>query len=474
MSRRNSIWINLDWLTVIIFMVMLLIGWISIYSAVYDETQSSIFDTSQRYGKQLIWIIAALVIASAVMLTDVKLFLFFSYFFYAFTILLLVAVLFFGTEVNASKSWFQFGGIQIQPAEFAKLATALAIAQYLSNTKQKINDAKVLFKSSVIILLPVMLILLQPDVGSSLVFFSFLLVLYREGMSGWVVFLFILLGVLSVLALLMTETAMLGILLLTSFAVLAIIFRNFRIIARGLMIFALVSGAVMGLYRILSPDTLIDIQLIVAAAFGSLVLLIISLLGRVSNAPVVLGFLITAIIYTYSVDYVFDNVLMPHQRSRINIVLGFEDDPLGQSYNINQSKIAIGSGGLTGKGFLQGTQTKFNFVPEQSTDFIFCTIGEEWGFVGSVFLLALFVIFLLRLLLIAERQRSSFARIYGYSVIVIFFTHLVINIGMTIGVVPVIGIPLPFISYGGSSMWAFTLMLFILLKFDAGRMEQLK
>ncbi|TVR71643.1 MAG: rod shape-determining protein RodA [Marinilabiliales bacterium] len=474
MSRSNSIWINLDWLTVIIFMVMLLIGWVSIYSSVYDETHSSIFDTSQRYGKQLIWIIAALVIAFAIMLTDIKLFLFFSYFFYGFTILLLLAVLFFGTEVNASKSWFQFGGIQIQPAEFAKMATALAIAQYLSNTKQKIHDAEVLFKSSAIILLPVMLILLQPDVGSSLVFFSFLLVLYREGLNGWVLLFFFLLGVLSVLALLMTETAMLGMLLLTSFAVLALIVRNFKLTARGLLIFALVSGAVTGIYRLFSPDTLIDIQLIVAAASGTLVLLIITLIGRVSNAPVVLGFLFTAIIYTYSVDYVFDNVLMPHQKSRINIVLGFEDDPMGQSYNINQSKIAIGSGGLTGKGFLQGTQTKFNFVPEQSTDFIFCTIGEEWGFVGSVVLLALFVIFLLRLLIIAERQRSSFARIYGYSVIAIFFTHLVINIGMTIGVVPVIGIPLPFISYGGSSMWAFTLMLFILLKFDAGRMEYMK
>ncbi len=474
MNRRINIWRNLDWLTVIVWLVLLIIGWISIYSAVYDDAHSSIFDTSQRYGKQLIWMIAAVVIAFSVILTDNKLFLFFSYFFYGFTILLLIAVLFFGTEVNASQSWFQFGGIQIQPAEFAKLATALALAQFLSNTKRKIHDPKVLVNTSFIILLPVMLILLQPDVGSSLVFFSFLLVLYREGLTGWVLFFFILFCVLSVLALLMNEINMLALLVLTSFAAIVTVLRNAKLTIRGLLIFAAVAGIVILFFRLAGTDIIVDLQLVIAAAAASLVLFIISAIGRISNAPLVLGFLFTAIIYTYSVDYVFDNVLMPHQRSRINIVLGFEDDPLGQSYNINQSKIAIGSGGLTGRGFLQGTQTKFNFVPEQSTDFIFCTIGEEWGFTGSLVLLALFVLLLLRLLYIAERQRSSYARIYGYSVIAIFFTHLVVNIGMTIGVVPVIGIPLPFISYGGSSLWAFTIMLFILLRFDAARMEFLR
>ncbi len=474
MSRRISIWKNLDWLTVIVYLVFLFIGWVSIYSAVYDDAHSSIFDTTQRYGKQLIWILAAVVIALAVLMTDNKLFLFFSYFFYAFAILMLVAVLFFGTEINASQSWFQFGGIQIQPAEFAKLATALALAQFLSNTKQKIHDPRVLTNSTLIIMLPVMLILLQPDVGSSLVFFSFILVLYREGLTGWVIFLFILFGVLSVLALLMNEINMLAMLVLTSFAALLIIVRDVKLTIRGVLIFTVVAATVLIFFRLAGQPAQLDTQLVIAAAAASLVLFVLSAMSRLRGVQLVLGILFTAILYTYSVDYVFDNVLMPHQRSRINIVLGFDDDPLGQSYNINQSKIAIGSGGLTGKGFLQGTQTKFNFVPEQSTDFIFCTIGEEWGFAGSLVLLALFVLFLLRLVYMAERQRSPFARIYGYAVISVFFTHLVINIGMTIGVVPVIGIPLPFISYGGSSMWAFTIMLFILLKFDAERMEFLK
>ena len=474
MSRKINIWANLDWMTVLVYLVMLFIGWISIYSAVYDEEHQSIFDTTQRYGKQLIWIIAAIVIAAAVLLTDNKLFLFFSYFFYAITILLLIAVLFFGTEVNASKSWFQFGGIQIQPAEFAKLATALALAQFLSTTKLKIHDSRALLTMGSIIFLPVLLILLQPDVGSSLVFFAFILVLYREGLTGWVLFFFILFGFLSVLALLLNEVNMVALLVISALSAYMIIGRNMKTAAKSVLIFALICLAVMGIFQLAAPGTMLVVKLITASVAGSLVLMGIAFRHKRNKASLLLGILIAALLYTYSVDYVFDNILLPHQRSRINIVLGFDDDPLGQSYNINQSKIAIGSGGLTGKGFLQGTQTKFNFVPEQSTDFIFCTIGEEFGFAGSTMLIGLFVFLLLRLIYLAERQRSQFARIYGYSIISILFTHFVINIGMTIGIVPVIGIPLPFISYGGSSMWAFTVMLFILLRFDAVRMEFLR
>ena len=316
-----------------------------------------------------------------------------------------------------------------------------------------------------------MLILLQPDVGSAIVFFSLIIVLYREGISGYVPFLMIVFIILSVLALLMNEINMLALLVALSFTAGLLISRNLKQTLRAAFVFIVAGIAVLGLYRLSSPGTPFAIQVIVAIIAGSLVLLVISFANRVKYAPLLLGFLITAVLYTYSVDYVFDNVLMPHQRSRINIVLGVEDDPMGQSYNINQSKIAIGSGGLTGKGFLQGTQTRFNFVPEQSTDFIFCTIGEEWGFAGSLVMLSLFAFLLLRLIFLAERQRSPFARIYGYSVVVIFFTHTVINIGMTIGLVPVIGIPLPFISYGGSSLWAFTIMLFIFLRLDASRME---
>ncbi len=471
MSRKIKIWANLDWITIMVYLILLFIGWINIYSAVFNDAHQSIFDTSQRYGKQLIWIIAAIVIASAMLLTDSKLFLFFSYFFYAFAILLLIAVLFFGTEVNASKSWFQFGSVQIQPAEFAKLATALALAQYLSTTKLKIYDNKALLSMAAIILIPFILILMQPDVGSAIVFFCFVLVLYREGLNGFVLFLMFLFLALSIIALLINEISMIAILVLSSFTAFFIIARNLKFSFKAISVFIVCSGAVLGIYRLLFPQTLLEFQLIVAAVTGSVVLLVFSLLNRMKYAAYVVIFLLTSILYTYSVDYVFDNMLMPHQRSRINIVLGFEDDPMGQGYNINQSKIAIGSGGLTGKGFLMGTQTRFNFVPEQSTDFIFCTIGEEWGFTGSVFLLALFIFFIIRLIYLAERQRSAFARIYGYSIMAIFFTHIIINIGMTIGVVPVIGIPLPFISYGGSSLWAFTIMLFIFLRLDAGRME---
>ena len=474
MTRKINIWANMDWITIMVYLVLLMAGWLSIYSAVYDEAHHSILDTSQRYGKQLIWITAAILIAFAVLLTDSKFFSFFSYFIYAFTIFLLIAVLVFGTEVNASKSWFQFGSVQIQPAEFAKLATALALTQYLSNTKQKLHSSKSLFSLGVIIFLPVLLILLQPDLGSAIVFFSFIIVLYREGLSGYVLFFMILFLFLSVLALLMNEVNMVILLVLSVFAAHMIFGRNPKLTLKATLIFILAGLAILGLYRLLSPHTILEIRLIVASVTGSIILFFLALYYRKIHAPILLGFLVTAILYTYSVDYVFDNMLMPHQRSRINIVLGIEDDPMGQSYNINQSKIAIGSGGLTGKGFLQGTQTKFNFVPEQSTDFIFCTIGEEWGFTGSFILLGLFAFLLLRLMHLAERQRTAFARIYGYCVVAIFFTHAVVNIGMTIGLVPVIGIPLPFISYGGSSLWAFTIMLFIFLRLDAARMEFLR
>lgn len=474
MIRKINIWTNLDWITVLVFLVMLLTGWISIYSSVYDEAHQSMFDTSQRYGKQMIWIIAAIFIAAVVMMTDTKLFLFFSYFFYGFTILLLVAVLAVGVEINGQVSWFQFAGLQIQPSEFAKLATALVLAQYLSSTKHKINSSKALFHVGGLVLMPVALIMLQPDLGSAVVFFAFILVLYREGLNGWVLFFIFVLIVLSVLTLLMSEINMLALLIVSSFTIYLAVGRNFTLTLKAALLFILSGLLILGLFRLVSPGTGLFMQLTISALTGCVILLFLSFMYRRNKAAMLLGFLITAIIYTYSVDYIFDNVLMPHQKSRINIVLGFDDDPMGQSYNINQSKIAIGSGGLTGKGFLQGTQTKFNFVPEQSTDFIFCTIGEEWGFAGTFILLSLFILLLLRLVFLAERQRSAFARIYGYSIIAIFFTHIFINVGMTIGVVPVIGIPLPFISYGGSSLWAFTIMLFIFLRLDAGRMEFLK
>lgn len=456
------------------YLFLLIAGWISIYSAVYDEAHQSIFDTSKSYGKQLIWMIAAVFIAATIMMTDSKFFPFFSYTFYGFTILLLLAVLFLGVEINGQKAWFQFAGLQIQPAEFAKVATAMALAQYLSNTRLKIHDARSLFKNSLIILLPVILIMFQPDAGSAIVFLSLVLVLFREGLNGYVLFFSGVFLVLSVLALLMSETGM--IILLVSGAIVThlVLGRNYKISLKAVLVFTVSGSLAMGIFHLLSPDSIFDLKFFAGALAGSLVIFLLSLLQRKRYAPLLAGFLLSALIYTWSVDYVFENVLMPHQKSRINIVLGVDDDPLGQSYNINQSKIAIGSGGLTGRGFLQGTQTKFNFVPEQSTDFIFCTIGEEWGFAGSFVTIGAFIFLLLRLLYLAERQRSPYARIYGYSLISVLFTHIIINLGMTIGLVPVIGIPLPFISYGGSSLWAFTIMLFIFLRLDASRTQYLK
>ncbi len=474
MSRKINIWANLDWISVLVYLILLMTGWISIYSAVYNDAHQSIFDTSQLYGKQLIWIVAALFIAAIVMMTDSRFFPFFSYFFYAFTLLMLVAVLFFGTEISGQKAWFQFAGMQMQPAEFAKMATALALAQYLSNSKQKINDPRELLNIAVLVFLPVLLIMLQPDAGSAIVFLSFMLVLFREGMSGYVLFFMFVLLILSVLALLMTEVNMILLLVLLAFISHLVLGRNIKLSLKAGLLFLLISLTVVGVFFLRSPHIQLEIKLLVAALTSCFILFFAALKIRKKYAPLLLGLLAAALVYTYSVDYVFENLLMPHQKSRINIVLGVDDDPLGQSYNINQSKIAIGSGGLTGKGFLQGTQTKFNFVPEQSTDFIFCTIGEEWGFAGSFVILSLFIFFLLRLVYLAERQRSAFARIYGYSLISILFTHIVINIGMTIGLVPVIGIPLPFISYGGSAMWSYTIMLFIFLRLDAGRTEFLK
>ncbi len=474
MNRKINVWGNLDWITVLVYLLLLLIGWLSIYSAGYEEASQGILDTSKNHGKQFIWITAAIFLAAAVMMTDSKFFPFFSYFFYAFTIFLLIAVLFFGIEVNAQKAWFQIAGIRIQPAEFAKLATALALAQYLSNSKQKIHDTRVLLNLAGIIFLPVLLITLQPDTGSALVFMSFILVLFREGLSGYVLFFMFIFMILSVLALLMTVTNMLILLLSVAFITHLALGRNVKLSIKAGFLFSLIGSLVIGIYYMFYSEALLEIKLIVAALTASIILFIMALAYRKRYAPLLMGFLITAIVYTYSVDYVFDNVLMPHQRSRINIVLGFDDDPMGQSYNINQSKIAIGSGGLTGKGYLQGTQTKFNFVPEQSTDFIFCTIGEEFGFAGSFMIISLFVFLLLRIIYLSERQRSSFARIYGYSLVAVLFTHITVNIGMTIGAVPVIGIPLPFISYGGSAMWAYTIMLFIFLRLDASRMEYLK
>jgi len=456
------------------YLTMVLLGWINIYAAVYNEDHQSIFDFSQRYGKQLIWISAAFVLAIIVFIIDIRFYSYFAYVIYGVMILLLMAVLVFGTEVHGAKSWFEIGSFRIQPAEFTKIATALLIARYLSSYNVQINTLKAYIRLAAIILLPSLLILLQNDTGSALVYFAFFIVLYREGISENILLLGLFVAILFILALVLEKITVIALAIGVTFIVFGIVNRKIKNVGFAVLIFTVFTGVLYILNEILQLGFSNYYTLLAALGISSILYIYLSFKNKIKNVFIVLVFLYAAIIFTFSVDYVFNNFLEPHQQKRINVVLGLESDPYGVEYNVNQSKIAIGSGGFTGKGFLNGTQTKFNFVPEQSTDFIFCTIGEEWGFIGTFFVIALFIYFLYRLVGLAERQRSAFSRIYGYGVISVFLFHIVINIGMTIGLVPVIGIPLPFFSYGGSSLWSFTILLFIFLRLDASRLELLR
>jgi len=419
MRESKHIFEHIDRISVFLYLILVLAGWLNIYAAVYNEEHKSIFDMSQKYGKQMVWILCSLAIAIIIMAIDGKFFSAFSYPIYIISVLSLIVVMFVGVEVNAARAWFQIGEFRIQPAEFAKFATALAVAKYLSHLNIRIEELKTKIIVGIIILIPVLVILLQNDTGSALVYFSLIFMLYREGLSG-----------------------------------------NWLIIGLVLIIMFLL--------------TLIINQYILMAAV-TLIFLILFYFIRKKKKEIIIFVSIFVLTqgFIFTVDYIYEKVLQDHQRERIDVLLGKEVDLKGAGYNLNQSKIAIGSGGLWGKGFLKGTQTKYDFVPEQSTDFIFCTIGEEWGFVGSSIVIALFIGLLLRLVYLAERQRSAFSRIYGYCVASILFFHITINIGMTIGLFPVIGIPLPFFSYGGSSLWSFTILLFIFIKLDAYRMQLL-
>lgn len=422
MANRNSeaVFQNIDWLLVLLYLVLVTMGWFNIYAAVYNEEHQSIFDTSQSYGMQLVWIGASLFLAFVILVIDGEFFPRFAYMIYGAFMLLLVAVIFAGVEVKGSKSWIALGGFRIQPAEFAKFATNLALAKYLSNVNVKIEKTSTRLIATAIFAIPALIIILQSETGSALVYAAFIFVLFREGLPGGYLLLGALMIALFIAALLVDDLLLSGILVGT--AALSFLFIRFRL----------------------------------------------------KNILVVSGLLVLSLGAIQTVDYAFNNILEPHQKKRINVLLGKEVDPKGAGYNVNQSMIAIGSGGLLGKGFLNGTQTKNNFVPEQSTDFIFCTVGEEWGFAGSAVVLGLFTLLLLRLIYLAERQRSAFSRIYGYGLASILFVHLAINIGMTIGLAPVVGIPLPFFSYGGSSLWSFTILTFIFIRLDAYRFQILR
>jgi len=420
MRRTKNIFDNIDNVSILLYGILVFLGIVNIYASQYNADTSFAFDLSSRYGKQILFAGVAAFIAFLIVIVDWKFFYSLSYLLYAVVILLLIGVLFRGAMTGGATSWFELGSFKFQPSEFAKFATALAVAKYYNNIHSKYISLQDKLKTYGIILLPFLLIILQNDLGTALVYASFVLVLYREGLSGNILIFGLIVGVLFVLSLLLNQ----------------------------ILLVSILSG----------------------------IAFIIFLISRKRKKEIIAlgGILIASMAFVLSVNYMFDNFLAPHHKVRIDILLGKKIDAHGAGYNLIQSKIAIGSGGLSGKGFLNGTQTRFDFVPEQSTDFIFCTIGEEWGFIGSLFFVSVFIGLLLRILFLAERQRSNFSRIYGYSVATILFMHFLINIGMTIGLVPVIGIPLPFISYGGSSLVGFTILLFIFLNLDSYRLQILR
>ncbi len=408
--------ISFDWVTILIYLLLISFGWMNIYSASLGDDPSGIFDFDQIYGKQALWIMLGFFMITIILSIEAKFYIKFSSVFYIISLLSILGLFAFGKTINGATSWYGFGGISIQPAEFAKVATALALANYLGDIQTNVKLFSHQLKAFFIIALPALIILPQPDAGSAMVYAAFLFPLYREGLSG----IYLLLG----------------------FA--------------GIAIFIL--------------------TLVIGPVYVAIAVVIVSLLSLLMNKKrrpgylALLSIIIGAIALSYSVDYIFQNVFEQRHRDRFNIVLGKEVDARGIGYNTNQSEIAIGSGGWLGKGWTEGTQTKGQFVPEQDTDYIFSTVGEEWGFLGTSLVVLLFMGLLLRLLFLAERQKSTFHRVYGYSLVGIIFIHFLINIGMVTGIFPTVGIPLPFFSYGGSGLWGFTILLFIFIKLDSERM----
>ena len=473
MRRNINIWANLDKVTILLFLILVFMGWFNIYAAVYDEEHVRIFDLSQRYGKQFLWIVIAILSGVFILMIDNRFYLFFAWIIYAILMAMLVLVLIFGTEISGAKSWFEFKWFSLQPSEFAKFGAALALAGYMNAKRQDLTKLRTLIPACGIILLPTILTALQPDMGSTVVFLGLFLTLFREGMSPYVFLSGFLALVLFFLTLLINEVHLsLGL----TFAALLIAWaatRKWKPVLSGAGIMLAVGGIVFALNNYFFKYFDNTIAILVSVLISGLIFTWHFYIKKALAALTVYLFLVGSLVFVNSVDYTFDNLLKEHHRDRIDILLGKKSDPHGIEYNINQSIISIGSGGITGKGYLQGTQTKYKFVPKQSSDFIFCTVGEEWGFLGSIIVIGLYFFLLLRLIFLAERQRSIFSRVFGYCIASILFMHTFINIGMAIGIVPVIGIPLPFFSYGGSSLWGFTLMIFVFLRLDAGRNEHL-
>lgn len=479
--RKDSIWKAVDWWTIGLYLILLVCGWFSVCGASYDYGEPDFLDFGTRAGKQLMWMGCSLCLGFVLLMLEDKFYDTYAYLIYGILLLLLFGTIFNPHEIKGSRSWIVLGPVSLQPAEFAKFATALALAKFMGEYTFSMKRKKHMLAALGIILLPMVLIVLQKETGSALVYLSFFLVLYREGMTGSILFagicavVYFIVGVRFSADLMPDETTPWGAFSVWGLIVLlsGLLFYSYAKLHRRFACYILgVSGGVILLAVLFScyviPFNVVIVEMVLAAAIV-LYLLYLYYRERLANYMYILVFTVGSAVFFYSIDYVFNNVLEAHQKIRIEVLLGITDDPAGAGYNVNQSKIAIGSGGFWGKGFLNGTQTKLKYVPEQDTDFIFCTVGEEQGFFGSALVLLLFTAFILRLMVLSERQTSRFGRVYGYCVLSIFFFHLFINIGMVLGVTPVIGIPLPFFSYGGSSLWGFTILLFVFLRIDAGR-----
>ena len=479
-DRQNSVLRSLDWWTIAIYVALLIFGWMSVCGASYSVSDPDILSTTTRSGMQVVWIATSICLGFVLLMLDDRYYDTFAYVLYAALLLLLFLTIFNPHEIKGSRSWIVMGPLRLQPAEFAKFATALAISKFMSTYGFNIHRLRDFALSCAIVLLPMMLIVMQKETGSALVYLAFFLMFYREGMPGSILFtgvamvVYLVVGIRYEQVMLWdtptSEGKFVVLLLIQLFsAALVRIYCDDK--AKALNILGFVLGVTM-VFLLFSeyviPFDIVWVQLLVCAALIGYYLYQ-ALSTRVSNYLYVALFSLGSIIFFYSASIVLNDVLGEHQRTRINVLLGLEDDLAGAGYNVHQSVIAIGSGGLKGKGFLNGTQTKLKFVPEQDTDFIFCTVGEEEGFVGSAGVLLLFLALVLRLIKLAERQPFKFGRVYGYCVLSIFLFHVFINVGMVLGLTPVIGIPLPFFSYGGSSLWGFTILLFIFLRIDASR-----
>lgn len=474
---------SLDWVTVLLYLLLVCFGAVSIYAASYDFDNASLFDLNEFSGKQILWIGLSLIIGTAILLIDYKLFKIYAYPIYIIVLAVLLLTIFIAPDIKGSHSWLTFGPVSLQPAEFGKFATALALAKLFDSYNFNLNaQMSNYYRALIIIFLPVILILAQNETGSALVYLSLIFVLYREGMSGLVVFSALCAITFFVLAVKFTEPFVMG-LPLGEFCVLLIIMVVFAFmllfyckdfyIGRNVIIGFAASGIIAGILSLCGVNVNGLVYFLVMIGAAVIYTLIAMFRHHINKYLITIGFAVASVLFMFSVNYVFTNILEPHQQMRIKVALGIEENLQGAGYNVNQSKIAIGSGGVSGKGFLNGTQTKLKYVPEQHTDFIFCTIGEEEGFIGSTAVLILFLTLILRLIHIAERQKTAFERVYAYCVVSILIFHVCINVGMVLGLCPVIGIPLPFFSYGGSSLWGFTILLFILLRLDASRKERM-